>query len=52
MTRDNEKKMISLELPQQLYQELRREAFDRELKISALVRDYIEQGLKKRKEGN
>lgn len=32
------KRMIALELPEELYQELRKIAFDRELSMSAIVR--------------
>jgi len=36
----SKKKMIALEMPESLYQKLRKEAFERELSISAIVR-YI-----------
>ena len=32
------KRMIALELPEELYQKLRKEAFDREVSLSAIVR--------------
>lgn len=36
----SKKKMIALEMPESLYQKLRKEAFERELSISAILR-YI-----------
>ena len=39
-TTNSKKKMIALEMPESLYQKLRKEAFERELSISAIVR-YI-----------
>lgn len=37
-TSTGKKRMIALELPEELYQELRKLAFDRELSMSAIVR--------------
>ncbi len=36
--KDEKKKMIALELSETLYQKLRKEAFDREISVSAVVR--------------
>ena len=36
------KKMIALELPESLYQKLRKEAFDREVSLSAIVRYIVD----------
>lgn len=43
---NNEKKIISLEISEQLRKALRKEAFDRDVTISALIRDILEKELK------
>lgn len=37
----DKKKMIALELPESLYQRLRKEAFDNEVSLSAMVRHIV-----------
>ena len=44
------KKMISLEIPDELREALRVEAFKRSLSISALIRKLLEEALKASKE--
>lgn len=41
------KKMISLEMPEELKEALRVEAFKRSLSVSALIRQLLEESLKK-----
>lgn len=45
-----DKKMISLEISKDLYQALRREAFEQELTVSALIRNIVEEKLNVSKE--
>ena len=40
-----DKKMISLEIPGYLREALRREAFERDMNISALIRQLLEEAL-------
>lgn len=40
-----DKKIISVEIPTKLREALRREAFNRDLTISALIRDILEKEL-------
>lgn len=51
MAKDTTKKMISLEISQELYQALRKEAFERELTVSALIRNIVEEKLMKDSKG-
>lgn len=44
------KKMISFEIPDELREALRVEAFKRSLSISALIRDLLEASLSQKKE--
>ena len=36
--KENKKRMVALELPETLYQRLRKEAFEREVSLSAIIR--------------
>ena len=45
MEKDN-KKIISLEISESLRKALRKEAFDRDVTVSALIRDILEKELK------
>jgi plasmid stability protein len=44
------KKMISLEIPDELREALRIEAFNRSLSISAVIRTLLEEALNKQKD--
>jgi hypothetical protein len=46
---NNEKKIISLEISEQLRKALKIEAFNRDQTISALIRDILEKELKVKK---
>jgi len=46
MAKDENKKIISLEIPEDLRKALRVEAFNRDVTVSALIRDILAKELK------
>ena len=46
MAKDDNKKIISLEIPEDLRKALRIEAFNRDVTVSALIRDILAKELK------
>lgn len=45
MIKNESKKIISLEIPESLREKLRKEAFKRDLSVSALIRSILEEKL-------
>lgn len=46
MAKDENKKIISVEIPENLRKALKVEAFNRDVTVSALIRDILEKELK------